>query len=136
MPTEPSASCDRRPPIDRAAVQAHRFDLREVAQFLHREKDDARRGHRQAAVYLRGPTSMSLLSFEAGGVLADQSLDGLAILHCVDGRIEVETDAAVHVLESRQLVVLDRHVRHSVRAAVPSEMLLTVHLDREAHDPA
>lgn len=131
MSNEPDPERPRTHPSTRFAASEHRFDLAEVAEFLVREGADAVHGHRQVAVYKRGPTTMILFAFEPGGALKDHATGGLATIHCIDGQIEVETADNRHTLGPRQLVVLDSHIRHSVRALEASQMLLTVHLDPE-----
>lgn len=129
MHPEPSRNRPRPHPSERFAAPELRFDLDEVARYLRDEGTHATDGHRQVAVYKRGATTLILFAFEQGGVLDDHAAGGLATIHCISGRIEVQTDGGVHALGPRQLVVLDSLVRHSVRALEPSTMLLTVHLD-------
>jgi quercetin dioxygenase-like cupin family protein len=131
-PTPQGSEPRSRPhPTERFAAPEHRFDLREVADFLRREGSKASSGHRQVAVYKRGPTTLILFVFEEGGLLKDHSTGGIATIQCIDGALEVETENGTHEIGPRQLVVLDSHVRHSVRAKRASEMLLSVHLDPE-----
>jgi quercetin dioxygenase-like cupin family protein len=114
-------------PSERFAAAEHRLDLRAAADALRAEPHPARAGHRQQALYRRGPVTIALFAFEEGAELTDHAASGLVTIHALAGELAVRTDNEIHALPAGTMLVLAPGVRHSVRAARPSEMLLSVH---------
>jgi quercetin dioxygenase-like cupin family protein len=121
----------RRAPTERFAGQEHLYDLAEVAAQLRAEPKRPNGGHRQITIVHHGPVSYVLFDFEAGGRLSDHVADGLVTIHVLAGRVEVRTSEAVRDLAAGRLLVLSPGVAHDLRASMPSQVLLTVHLERE-----
>ena len=64
----------------------------------------------------------------AGGKIARHSVIGFASVHCLAGRIVLETDEQVELIAGDWLY-LDRGQEHSVRAIEDSSLLLTIMFD-------
>jgi quercetin dioxygenase-like cupin family protein len=133
--TDRSESVDedrlRTPPAERFAGQRHVFSLGSVLEELRAEDHPARSGHRQMALFRRGPVTKVLFSFEEGGRLEEHSAPGLVSIHVLDGRLDIAAGGQEHELEGGDVLVLDPNVPHDVRARQRSAMLLTVHLEKE-----
>ena len=57
-------------------------------------------------------------------------------IQVIDGSLTVQAAGTDHVLEAQQILLLDPAVAHSVRAGMPSAMLLTVHqVEADSRDP-
>lgn len=124
----------RTPPSERFAGERHLFSLATVLEELRAENHPARSGHRQMALFRRGPVTKVLFSFEEGGRLAEHSAPGLVSIHVLEGRLDVAADGREHEMEGGDVLVLDPNVPHDVRAIERSAMLLTVHLEKERVD--
>jgi quercetin dioxygenase-like cupin family protein len=121
----------RRAPTERFAGREHVYDLAEIAATLRAEPRPATDGHRQMTIVHHGPVALVLFDLEAGGRLSDHVADGLVTVHVLAGQVEVRTSEAVRDLPAGRLLVLSPGVAHDLRASVPSQVLLTVHLERE-----
>jgi len=119
----------RAHPTDRFAGSSHCIDLSEALAKLRAEAHDGESGHRQVTVFHRAPVTQVLFSFDSGSELADHSARGLVTIHAIEGRLAVNAEGETYDLLAGQIVVLSPGVRHSVRAAETSAMLLTVHLE-------
>lgn len=119
----------RPPPVERFAGEVHVFDLQSALRQLRAEAHAGESGHRQVTIFHRAPVAKVLFAFEPGGELADHAANGLVTIHALEGHLTVQAAAQNHELEAGMMVVLSPNVRHSVRAAVASAMLLTVHLE-------
>lgn len=118
----------RRQPAERFTGNEHRFDLVASAGDLVKEKEPARRGHRQITLFHHGGTSVVLFDFEAGGSLPEHAADGVVTIQTIGGRVDVATQQMSHELSAGSLLVLEPNIAHEVIAHIPSQMLLTVHL--------
>jgi quercetin dioxygenase-like cupin family protein len=123
------ATADRlRPhPQDRFSAPAQVLDLPRTAQELRSEPHPAVDGHRQIALFRRGPVTLVQFVFEPGGLLPEHSAEGVVTIHTLAGRLVVVADDEAHTLGPGQVLALAPGVPHTVRAEIASEMLLTVH---------
>ena len=118
----------RTPPRERFTGDTKPFDLQRIFQQLADEPHGSVDGHRQITLFKRGTSTVIAFLFEADGYLPQHSADGVATIHVLEGRLEIETPEERHALEDGGLLVLRPGVLHSVEALKPSKMLLTVHL--------
>lgn len=118
----------RTPPRERFTGDTKRFDLERIFQTLDEESHGGVAGHKQITLFKRGASTVIAFLFDEDGVLPEHATDGVATIHVLDGRLEVETPKERHALEGGGLLVLRPGVPHSVRAEQPSKMVLTVHL--------
>lgn len=98
---------------------------------LQAEDQAARKGHRQITVVHEHGLSVLLFVFDEGGRLADHAADGQVLIQALAGEFEVRTAATTHELRAGSMLVLSPGTVHDVTARVPSQMLLTVHLERD-----
>ncbi len=115
-------------PHERLSSPAQQVDLGQAATLLRSEPHAAVSGHRQVTVLRDGPVTVVLLVFEVGGTMKQHQAPGVVTIHVLAGRLDVVLPDATHVVAAGQILSLAPAVPHSVRAAAPSEMLLTVHL--------
>lgn len=115
-------------PAERAIGESRGFDLGAALQELRAESHPAEKGHRQVTLFHHTPVTHVLFAFEPNGALPDHAAHGLVTIQVIEGRLSVEVDGTNHDLATHQVLVLNPDVRHSVRAAERSAMLLTVHL--------
>lgn len=118
----------RARPRHRFSGDTRGFDLMRVYQELREEPHEAVDGHRQIALFKDDSTTVVAFLFEEGSVLPEHRADGLAILHVLDGRLEIETPEEHHEIADDGLLVIRPGIPHEVRAQEPSKMILTVHL--------
>lgn len=121
----------RPAPVGRFAGEIHAFDLKAALSQLRAEAYAAKSGHRQVTIFHRAPVAKVLFAFEPGGELADHTAHGLVTIHALEGHLTVRAAEQAHELEAGMMVILSPNVRHSVRAAEASAMLLTVHMENE-----
>jgi quercetin dioxygenase-like cupin family protein len=119
----------RRPPKERFAGTEHVYDLAEIARQLRMEPHPAKDGHRQITIAHHGPVALVVFDFEADGWLLDHVADGLVTIHTLAGQVEVKTAAGDHQLPAGTLLVLAPGEAHDLHASLPSQVLLTVHLE-------
>ena len=118
----------RRVPAERFAGPEHLFDLTAIAAQLRAEPHPATDGHRQMTIAHHGPVALVLFDFEAAGRLVDHVADGLVTIQALAGHIQVRTSEGDHELGAGSLLVLSPGVVHDLHASVPSQVLLTVHM--------
>ncbi len=128
QPDSPAEDRLRPHPSRRFEGPTHVFDLHEVARRLRSEEHPARDGHRQMTIFQRGHITQVVFTFDAGGYLPQHSAGGLVTIHAHEGHLEVSAGGEDFRLSAGQVLVLDPHVPHDVRATEPSVMLLTVHM--------
>ena len=114
-------------PQDRFSAPAQVLDLNRTAQELRSEPHPAVEGHRQIALFRRGPVTLVQFVFDPGGTLPEHGAEGVVTIHTLAGRLVVVAEDEAHVLGPGQVVALAPGVPHTVRAETASEMLLTVH---------
>lgn len=117
----------RQHPEDRLAAPVSVLDLAERAAQLKAEPHASVSGHRQIALFRRGPVTLVLYVFEPGGLLKEHRAEGVVTIHVLAGQIEVTVTGTNHLLHAGHLLALAPGVPHTVSAPVLSEMLLTVH---------
>lgn len=122
----------RRAPVERFAGTEHVYDLAEIAGQLRAEPHLATDGHRQMTIAHHGSVALVLFDFEADGRLVDHVADGLVTIHVLAGRVQVKTAESDHELGAGILLVLSPGVAHDLHASVPSQVLLTVHMQPNA----
>lgn len=66
----------------------------------------------------------------AGKRMPEHQVAGGMVLHCLEGRLQVEIDDAAHALAAGQLLHLPGNVAHAVCALEDSSALLTLVLQR------
>ncbi|WP_337172344.1 cupin domain-containing protein [Gemmatimonas aurantiaca] len=116
----------RQHPEDRFAGPVHHFDLPATAAALRQEPHHSVGGHRQIALFRRGPLTLLVFAFEAGGALKEHQAEGTVTIQTLSGRLTVVVDEATYELPVGHLVTLAPGVRHAVLAAEASDMLLAV----------
>jgi quercetin dioxygenase-like cupin family protein len=124
----------RRAPVERFAGPEHVYDLAELAERLRAEPHPATNGHRQITIAHHGSVALVLFDFEAGGRLLDHVADGLVTIHALAGRVQVRTAEGERELDAGTLLVLSPGVAHDLHASVPSQVLLTVHMEPTGRD--
>ena len=115
-------------PADRLAPPFDSFNLRAVAEELHREPGRPGHGHRQKVLARHGGATIALYVFEPGASLVPHSAAGTVSIQCIDGELALTANGTEQHLSPGELLVMAPHVRHSVRAVQRSIMLLTVAL--------
>lgn len=119
----------RERPSHRFSGDTRAFDLLRIYEELADEPHDAIEGHRQIALFKDESTTVVAFLFEEGGELPEHRADGLATLHVLDGRLEIETPEEHHEIADDGMLIIRPGIAHSVRAQEPSKMILTVHLE-------
>ncbi len=118
----------RRAPAEQFAGPEHLYDLTEIAAQLRAEPHPATDGHRQMTIAHHGSVALVLFDFEADGRLVNHVADGLVTIQALAGQIQVRTQDGDHELGPGSLLVLSPGVAHDLHASVPSQVLLTVHM--------
>ncbi len=118
----------RRAPAERFAGDEHSYALAEIAGQLRAEPHSGTDGHRQITIAHHGSVALVLFDFEANGQLLDHVADGLVTIHTLAGNVQVRTPTGNHELRAGTVFVLSPGVTHDLRASVPSQVLLTVHM--------
>ena len=121
----------RARPDERFAGESRVVDLGAALRDLRAEAPQTQRGHRQIAIFKHMAVTQVLFSFESGSELKDHVAHGLVTIHVLEGRLTVQADGHDHALGAGHVLILNPDVRHNVRAAETSAMLLTVHLHGE-----
>ncbi len=113
-------------PRERFATPVMALDLEEATAALRREPHAAVAGHRQVVLFRNGPVSLVLFAFDAGGFLKEHRTDAVVIIQALTGQLRIEAAGDRHEVRPNQLLALAPGVVHSVQAAEPSDMLLTI----------
>jgi quercetin dioxygenase-like cupin family protein len=119
----------RRAPVERFAGTQHVYNLAEIVAKLRAEPHPAAKGHRQMTIAHQGSVALVLFDFEADGRLVDHVADGLVTIHALAGHVQVKTSDGEHELGAGTILVLSPGVAHDLHASVPSQVLLTVHME-------
>jgi quercetin dioxygenase-like cupin family protein len=114
-------------PVARGIGDSQTLDLAAALEQLRAEAHPAVHGHRQVTLFHQPPVTLVLFAFDAEAQLPNHSAQGMVCIQVIDGAIAVQAAGADHILEAGQILVLNPDVAHTVRAARPSAMLLTVH---------
>ena len=118
----------RTRPRERFSGDARSFDLLRVFEQLADEPHEGVSGHRQIALFKSGASTIIAFLFEEGGQLPEHNADGVATIHVLEGRLEVETPQERHAVGEDGILMLRPGVPHSVQAQEATKMILTVHL--------
>jgi quercetin dioxygenase-like cupin family protein len=124
----------RKPPRQRFVGSEHLFDLTAESQRLRDEPGGARDGHRQITLFRGGGVWIVLFDFEPDGWLMDHAADGYVTVQVLSGEIRMATAEEQYRMPAGSLLVLRPGIKHDVRAASASRMLLTVRLDPSEDD--
>lgn len=118
----------REPARERFAAPQHLLDLDEAARRLVKESPAGPHGHRQIALHKTGHTTLALFVFDSGGRIPRHRAHGTVIIQALQGRLNIVTPDATHLLSAGMILVLAPDVLHDVTAEEASRMLLTVSL--------
>lgn len=91
---------------------------------------DALAEARTTALFKSDDLELMRLVLPAGKSLPMHAVAGEITVQCIEGEIDVSTEAASHVLRAGQLLYLRRGVPHGVRALRDASALVTVVLRR------
>ena len=67
-----------------------------------------------------------LIAMQAGAIMKEHHSDGRTSIHLLRGRIRIRVAGQVQELSPQQVLLLDRSVKHDVKAIEPSVFLLTI----------
>lgn len=123
----PDSTRLRPHPEDRLASPVQLIDLPATSAALRREPHAPVAGHRQIAVFRRGPVTLLTFAFDTDGILKEHQTDGVVTIHALTGHLRVIVDEDAFELTAGRLLALAPSTRHTVLALEPSDMLLTVH---------
>ena len=70
--------------------------------------------------------SVTLFSFDAGQQLSEHTAPFDALLQVVEGEMELSVEGKVNVVKAGQAFVIPNGARHSVSAAKPFKMIITM----------
>mgnify|MGYP001046942314 FL=1 len=70
--------------------------------------------------------SVTLFSFDAGQQLSEHTAPFDALLQVVEGEMELSVEGKVNVVKAGEAFVIPNGVRHSVSAAKPFKMIITM----------
>lgn len=70
--------------------------------------------------------SVTLFSFDAGQELSEHTAPFDALLQVVEGEMELSVEGKVNVVKAGQAFVIPNGARHSVSAAKPFKMIITM----------
>lgn len=70
--------------------------------------------------------SVTLFSFDAGQGLSEHSAPYDALIQVIDGEMELTVDGTKNVIKAGEAFVIPSGARHSVNAAVPFKMMITM----------
>jgi quercetin dioxygenase-like cupin family protein len=121
------ASRLRDHPVARGIGDSQTLDIAAALEQLRAEGHPAVHGHRQVTLFHRPPLTLVLFAFDADGLLPDHVAQRMVSIQVIDGSLTVQADGTDHRLEAQQILLLNPGVAHSVRAGVPSAILLTVY---------
>jgi quercetin dioxygenase-like cupin family protein len=129
--TDPPRERLRTPPAERFAGDTHLFRIEETLAQLRGEEHPTRHGHRQKALFHRGPVTTLVFDFDEGGMLAEHTTPGLVTIHGLQGHLQVKAEGETHDLHPGHILILRPGIPHDVHAVAPGAMLLTVHLEQD-----
>lgn len=70
--------------------------------------------------------SVTLFSFDAGQGLSEHSAPYDALINVIDGEMELTVDGIKNVIKTGEAFVIPSGARHSVNAAKPFKMMITM----------
>lgn len=74
----------------------------------------------------KGVGTITLFSFAAGQGLSEHTAPFDAVVEIVDGAAEITIDGVAQTVDAGQLLIMPAHHPHSLHAAQPFKMLLTM----------
>jgi quercetin dioxygenase-like cupin family protein len=89
-------------------------------------------GMRTTAILKADQLEVVRIVLPAGKGLPEHSAPGEITVQCIEGRIEFQTPAALHVLEAGDFIHLRGNEPHALRAQVDSSALLTMCIAKPA----
>ena len=125
---EPTPERLRTAPVERFAGSEHVYDLAAAVEQLRQEPGVSKRGHRQMTLFKHATSTMSVFCFDADGGLAEHEAKGFVTIQVLRGLLAVKTAAQDHLLSTGMMLVLAPGVRHALKAAEPTDMLLIVNM--------
>lgn len=89
---------------------------------------DRLRSEKSQAYFKSKDLELIRLVYCAGDVFQPHEVAGEIIIQCIEGRIEVSSDRDTKVITAGDLIFLEGHVPHGLRALEDSSALLTISL--------
>ena len=80
-------------------------------------------------IYEQDGATMMLRHFERGAFVPDHTVPGTVIAHVLQGQLEITIGEQAHTVSEGQVLVMEPHTEHNVRAIEASRMLLTIAAD-------
>jgi quercetin dioxygenase-like cupin family protein len=100
------------------ALPAQAIDVRPFGARLADEKS--------VALFKSDDLEVIRLVLPAGKRMPSYKVAGALVLHCIEGRLQVDIDSRQHALHAGQLLHLPGNVAHAVSALEDSSALLTL----------
>ncbi len=119
-------------PEARFAAPQLEVNLEAVIARLRSEPQAGEGGHRQETLYRHDGLTIALFVFDRFTRLAEHRANGIVNMHVLRGRFKITAEDQVHELRAGQMLVLAPGLKHAVAAEEEGELLLTVHLVRDA----
>ena len=133
---DPSSGPRLRPHPDQRFYQSpmQLFDLARAVQQLRDESTHgaaaSSTGHRQRALYSRGPVTVAVFDLQPGGRIQEHVVvNGSVIVQPMSGHVIVRSEVGEHDVQQGQVLCIAPGVRHDVAAPDGAQMLLTVCLE-------
>jgi quercetin dioxygenase-like cupin family protein len=121
-----------RVPMDKQAREhmlaplSAELDLAQESRRVHELEAYAQHGH-GALTLLRYPDlRVVLMALRAGTLIREHQAEGRLLLHCLSGRLRLDTPDGRVDLIAGQLLALERGVPHDLEALQDSDALLTI----------
>ncbi|MGH2610513.1 MAG: hypothetical protein ACRDHF_15640 [Tepidiformaceae bacterium] len=105
-------------------AQMHHIDLEAAADELLGRLPGNRRSSESLA--REAGVSVVMMAMESGDAIQEHSANGVVAVQLLRGRIAVSSNNETVTLEPREMVLFQPRVRHSVKAADRSVLILTV----------
>lgn len=67
-----------------------------------------------------------VLAFPAGHVMKDHAAPKTLLMQALDGELHITTEGETHTLTPGTIIRFDKSIRHEVRAAAESRLMLTL----------
>lgn len=124
-----SETRQRERPQTRFAKAQDVLDLNDEFRELMAEPESGQHGHRQKALIREGPLTAAIYALDAGSRWPDHVVDGVVLIHLLEGHVQVATGEGSLELKPGQMVRLASGVRHDLSAIDASRVLLTIALE-------
>ena len=106
------------------------LDLEAEFEKLTSEPDAPVAGHRQITLFKTYKTTVAIFAFESGGGMREHSAPGVVTVQVLKGALEINVAGETHHIAAQNVLVIPPGARHDVTAIEPSQMLLTVSLQK------